>query len=527
MTQNYQLFYRFNHPTVKVYRDDPQRGHDTYKIRLAQNDTDGCMLTFWTKEDPVDDLTLIVDNLYSSDGHVLSTETFRLAYITVRNRPLPDAMVPNDKPFSLSLDYSQSFYIRVTTEEDTPAGIYSGSFRLNKDGETLLTDQFSAQVWDFALPSVPTCGTLFGLNQDFIRQNHRVSEEEAKTLYKKYYDFLLQHKICAYYLPFDILDDRADDYLNNGVVTNFCIPYSPDDDVIRAYYKKLSSNPKWFKKGVFYPIDEPSKRDRFHRYEQICHRLEELYPNYNIITPLARSVLFEDGEDSITLLAPYQTRWCPRSDMFGLNGSAGYSEYDIPDHELMRQAILDNYGNMLDRIEKERAGGDEIWWYVCGYPYLLSYCDFNLHNLGIQHRVLFWQQFAFKVEGLLYWGTNNWEFPGSPWTNPCTFDEIRYGDGSLLYNGNEVGINGPVGSIRLEMIRDGIEDFEYLTMAKELLPKEEIDSIINPIINPSPALNMVLTGTQGPDIFVFSNDDDTFYQARCNLGDAIEKRLAR
>ena len=195
--------------------------------------------------------------------------------------------------------------------------------------------------------------------------------------------------------------------------------------------------------------------------------------------------------------------------------------------ELMRQAILDKYGNVLDRIEKERADGDQIWWYVCGYPYLLSYCDLNLHNLGIQHRVLFWQQFAFKVEGLLYWGTNHWKFQGSPWTNPCTFDEIRYGDGSLLYNGNEIGINGPVGSIRLEMTRDGIEDFEYLAMAKGLLPKDQLESIINPIINPSPSLNMELSGTQGPDIFVFSNDDDTFYQVRCNLGDAIEKRLVR
>ena len=185
MSQNYQLFYHFNHPTVKVYRDDPERGYNTYKIRLARNDMDGCMLTFWTKEDPVDGLTLIVDNLYSSDGHVLSTETFQLAYISVRNRPLPDAMLPNDRPFSLSYNHSQSFYIRLTTVTDTPAGLYFGSFRLNKDDKILLTGQFSAQVWNFALPSVPTCGTLFGLNRDYIREKHHVSEEEANTLYKK------------------------------------------------------------------------------------------------------------------------------------------------------------------------------------------------------------------------------------------------------------------------------------------------------------------------------------------------------
>jgi len=35
---------------------------------------------------------------------------------------------------------------------------------------------------------------------------------------------------------------------------------------------------------------------------------------------------------------------------------------------------------------------------------------------------------------------------------------MRYGDGVLLYPGP----NGPIGSIRLANIRDGLEDYEYL-----------------------------------------------------------------
>lgn len=43
------------------------------------------------------------------------------------------------------------------------------------------------------------------------------------------------------------------------------------------------------------------------------------------------------------------------------------------------------------------------------------------------------------------------------------------GDGSLLYPGKPVGIDGPVASQRLAVIRDGIEDYDYLCLAEELL----------------------------------------------------------
>jgi hypothetical protein len=36
------------------------------------------------------------------------------------------------------------------------------------------------------------------------------------------------------------------------------------------------------------------------------------------------------------------------------------------------------------------------------------------------------------------------------------------GEGSLFYPGTQAGFDGPVASIRLKMIREGMEDYEYL-----------------------------------------------------------------
>ncbi len=516
-----ELRYRFNHATLKIYKEDADRGHFTYKVYLAKNDSDGCTLTFW-ENNPLEELHLVVDKPVNKNGDTLDIEVFRFHYISIRKRPLPDAMVPDAGTFAVARNESQSFFLRITAQEDAVPGLYTSTFTVRKDGEIMAKGEFSAHVWDFALPKVPTCGTLFGLSKKFIETRHEVSEAEAEILYKKYYDYLLDNKICCDDLPYDLLDDRADEYFNNDKVKNFRIPYAKDDETILAYRKKLSSNPKWLEKGLFYPVDEPSHPEKLEHYRQVVTRLEKLWPDFQIITPLGDSRLFPQGHDNISFLGSHQTHWCLRSDMFGRNGTEGYvkDEFAAPEG-----SVEEVFGTVLERMKKERESGRSTWWYVCGFPYLMSYCDLNLDNTGAQHRLLFWQQFAYDVEGLLYWSANSWGMEGTPWDDPFNFDKIHHGDGTILYNGNAVGIDGPVGSMRLEMIRSGVEDFEYLTMAKELLTKEQLEAITNPIVNPTPAMNQALYGSDGPDIYLFSDNDDAFYEARYKLGSAIEKAL--
>ncbi|MGC9035850.1 MAG: DUF4091 domain-containing protein, partial [Verrucomicrobiia bacterium] len=46
------------------------------------------------------------------------------------------------------------------------------------------------------------------------------------------------------------------------------------------------------------------------------------------------------------------------------------------------------------------------------------------------------------------------------------------GEGSLFYPGLDVGLDGPVTSIRLKQIREGIEDFEYLKLLASTQPEK-------------------------------------------------------
>jgi hypothetical protein len=50
---------------------------------------------------------------------------------------------------------------------------------------------------------------------------------------------------------------------------------------------------------------------------------------------------------------------------------------------------------------------------------------------------------------------------------------VRYpdGDGFLTYPGKPVGVDGPASTIRLEQIRQGLEDYEALALLSELAAK--------------------------------------------------------
>ena len=85
-----------------------------------------------------------------------------------------------------------------------------------------------------------------------------------------------------------------------------------------------------------------------------------------------------------------------------------------------------------------------------------------------------------------------------------------FGDGSLLYPGSEVGVDGACGSCRLEAVRDGIEEFEMLTMLEQAAGREAVDKIIARV---------------STNIVEFTSDEDALAKARIELGAALEAAL--
>jgi len=140
--------------------------------------------------------------------------------------------------------------------------------------------------------------------------------------------------------------------------------------------------------------------------------------------------------------------------------------------------------------------GREFWSYLCTgpkAPWVTLFIDHPAINL----RMWLWMSFQYQLEGILVWSSNYWTsdttFPEdslqNPWEDPMAyrsgygtpFGQVNYwgnGDGRFLYppnrdvnNDNTKYLSGPVNSIRWEILREGIEDFEYLWLLRDTLEK--------------------------------------------------------
>jgi len=110
-----------------------------------------------------------------------------------------------------------------------------------------------------------------------------------------------------------------------------------------------------------------------------------------------------------------------------------------------------------------------VWWYVCCSP-RNPYANFaSIDYPAIEGRLLGWMTFGSRADGLLYWHVNYWHgnktiSGGGAYLDwkPLSVCNMT-GDGCLIYPTPD----GPVSSIRLENIRDGIEDYDYFQLLAE------------------------------------------------------------
>jgi hypothetical protein len=150
-------------------------------------------------------------------------------------------------------------------------------------------------------------------------------------------------------------------------------------------------------------------------------------------------------------------------------------------------------------LEERRAAGDQFWWYVCCGP-TAPYATEFIDHPGTELRVWLWQTWAERVTGVLIWETVYWTSgtaypdranPQNPYLDPMCWvvdDKLApgtkrpwgNGDGRFLYPPEAAAdgcaaapvLDGPVDTVRLELLRDGIEDYEYFVILKRLLAEK-------------------------------------------------------
>ena len=480
---------------LKVWYSSPQkkvrpRTHLTwgkiedYHVYVAKNATEGCQFTVKAPEDRNGFTVEVVGDSATPNFKV---ELLREYYVDCEGAKWPDPVVPENGAFDAKALENVTYLINVVTTDDTVPGEYEFKVVLKEQGEVYGEYPLTVTVWNFAIHPTKHMDTAFGIDKRFLNLRHKSDDPDA--LYKKYYDMMLdRYHICGYDLPYDILDSRADAYLDDPKVTTFVIPYDVPDETIEAYYKKLSQKQEWLDKSFFYVVDEPCNMEAYEKIKASHERLSRLFPGYNAVSPFFKDPQDGNGVRAVDLLEQFCSVWCPKINLFK---DEWFVEY------------------MHERDRK----GDRAWWYVCWEP-PLPYSNVYVDMEGFHHRVLLWQQYLHDIRGLLYWTTTWWR-DCNPWDSASTVRDLSWyvhGDGSLFYPGDRVGIDGPVGSLRFELLRYGIEDFYMLQMAEKAFGREWVDEQVKSV---------------SPNVREYNDDHEQLDRVREVIGNRLSEYFSK
>lgn len=430
----------------KVFREDspPASAETVLRLSAARGEREAAQIVLRSpRKAQLVDVT--IRDLQAAGGLRLGAEVvtvYRVAYVYLpaHGRDYPDPLPPLQLPLELEPNSNQPLWVSVEVPRDAKPGLYRGQLELEITGSERHTVPIELRVWSFEIPLQPSMRTAFGLWGDGIARHHSVSPNSKahQKLMERYWEHLVSRRISPYSIPVDIFSPEAGKYLGDPRLSSFVIPYSDDEAQLRRTVEHLRQG-GWLDKGYFYVVDEPITREQYDRLIEVCNRIRKIDPSLKIVSPYYRNPDFDKDKTPIDLLTGHINIWCPNTAFF--------------------------HPNLLRPRQQQ---GEEVWWYVCcgpGKPFANFFVDMD----GIAHRILFWQQKLFGVQGLLYWNTVWWN-PSStedPWKDIATVKDINpnvYGDGSLMYPGKRAGVYGPVTSIRLELICDGTEDYEYLTL---------------------------------------------------------------
>ena len=526
----------FNHSYVNTPAEDTKpTGFASYRILLAGNEIEGCHFMVASKTGK-SGVSLSVSEFRDAAGNTLPHEVcYGWYFDDVDGKTVADPIPVLEHEFDLKAGLSQMFVIKVKSAQDQPSGMYSAVVTLTDNaGRELKKANVFAYVWDFSLPVASSCKTLSDLNEWAVivgaNRESTTTDGLEDDLYALYYEYLLENKINCYTLPYakrgQFWDDRVDKYLDDPRCTCFtlfwkiaCKNSSEIPDYLKAAYDRLSAKPGRLEKAYFYPdaCDEPLDISTLDLVKYYNAEYTKVFGAHKLLIPVHYDTLIDQSTDFFKYLENDVTAWCPKTYFF--NTSADKKADPALYTDFYDKSMEEALGVFKDRMAAEQEGGDEVWWYVTRYPHDPE-ITLSINDEAIKHRILFWQQKLYNVDGFLYYMVNDWE-DSKNWTKK--YEQYAsgtlvntYGNGVLIYPGGALpeyvekygsdGYPGPIGSLRLEDVRDGIEDYDYFTLLDSLYGEGTSTLIIKQV-----------TQSLGE----YSTDTELFAKMRLVLGNLI------
>ncbi len=548
----------------------PKKTGDALRVAAAQGESEAVQLVL-TPSQELTGVNFQMSDLKNAQGDLLSAsnlELLRVHYLDIQKKTdassvlgyWPDPLPAVRPDMTLAANRTQPFFLRANVPENTPGGIYKGVVTITAAHGWKATIPLEIRVFGFALPKEMTCQTGFGFDANVIQAYHKPqTEEECQQLVDIYLKFLSRNHISPYnpapliLLPVTLQkgETLADTHVNiDWTRWDVAMEKALDEYHFNSFVMPIEG----LGSGTFHSRIEP----KFLGFSEDTPEYQKLHPEY-------LGILQEHLKQKGWLEKAY-VYWFDEPDTkdydFVLNGFRKLKEGAPQLRRLLTESIEPpllggpnlwcphTYGVNDDDWAARRALGEQCWWYLCTGP-KAPYATLFIDHPGIEMRLWLWQSWQHKIQGVLMWSSNYWTSPAAypdglqnPYTDPMSWvsgydtpagTKIPWGngDGRLLYPPEAVlegpqeslCLEDPVSSIRMEMLRDGIEDYEYFVILQKLIAEKAHSLTPDETQRYSSLLEVPAEVTS--EMTKFNVDSSPMKAHRIKLAEAIEALLKK
>jgi hypothetical protein len=451
---------------------------------------------------------------------------------------VPDALVPavdpyfhetrNAFPTSVAAGANASAWVDVFVPPGTPSGWYTGTVTVSAGAKTLSTMPVRLKVWQVDLPSTASLRTDFGMSWDgaCVQEYGGYSgcgaavpsgnaDDGVEYFHQLYAAFALDHRVSIggiVYAPpgsdWTHFDSVYAPFLNGTAKTRLAGAKLTTIDYTDATSSAAAANwathfqaQGWLDQLVYYHCDEPASGNSC-TFAQALSEEDTVHSGATdlrtLLTANVADVTNNGLLDSVDVLTPVVDQMQPHGQP---------SQRPSYDSFLQRSALKRLYWyQSCDEHESCDQGGTPG-------PKTATWPSYMADASPMRNRVFQWLAYVFQVQGELYYTTDLcFAQSCSGTTDPLQsiYAFSGNGDGTLFYPGKPSVIGGthhvPLSSIRFELIREGMEDYELLH-ALDMAGQSAF------------ATAQAATFIQRAD--TFSSDPTTLYTAREALGDKL------
>jgi len=374
----------------------------------------------------------------------------------------PDALVPLTRPFDVRsarrdrgpVLRHQPLWIDIDVPRDKSGGTYIGTIEVAAAEKVLGSIGVELSIVDVVLPEErhfpAQMGFFYGRE---IARVHELKQDSPafRELWFQYLGFLLEYRCDPTFIDLGVsgrvrgdkyvlewTDPRLERFLVERGLTRFALSAVPPGvsraDVTEEQYRRWAGQylvqviahareNGWYDRLVLLaPVDEPQSAEEYETVRYWARLVHEIDP----AIPLAVTEQPLPEDPSWGSLVGYCNDWIVHGSLLDENREA---------------------------VASRQAAGELVTWYIsCDqlYPQPNYYIDREAADM----RMLGWITWRYRLGGILYWATA--------------------GEGMLLYPGNLVeeytgqeDVHGPVASLRLALLREGLEELELLRLLAE------------------------------------------------------------